>query len=186
MANSGFAYQYETSPRKLKPEYTNVKKKKQPVKKQVKTASKNKIAPKNTKTTKQKQEENRKQKILVAKTKFMIFVKSVLIFAILFFILFRNSQISEAFSKIQGLKSDITAIQKENDQLEINIQNSMNVNNIEQSAKELLGMQKLTQKQIIYINLPKKDYVEYRTEEVIVEQEKNFFENIVEKIKNIF
>ena len=100
--------------------------------------------------------------------------------------LIRNSQLSEAFSKIQDLKTQITSIEKENDQLEISIQNNSNINNIEQKARELLGMQKISPKQIVYINLPKKDYVEPKTEEVIIEEEKSFFDNLLEKIKNIF
>lgn len=107
-------------------------------------------------------------------------------FGIIFLILFKNSQINESFAKIQKLKSEITAIQKENDQIEINIQNSMNSNNLEQKAKDLLGMQKLTNKQIVYINIPKKDYVEYKAEEIIIEEEKSFFEKIVDKIKEFF
>lgn len=47
-------------------------------------------------------------------------------------------------------------------------------------------MQKISPKQIVYINLPKKDYVEPKTEEVIIEEEKSFFDNLLEKIKNIF
>ena len=62
----------------------------------------------------------------------------------------------------------------------------MNSNNLEQKAKELLGMQKLTNKQIVYISIPKKDYVEYKAEEIIMEEEKSFFENILEKIKGLF
>ena len=100
--------------------------------------------------------------------------------------LFRNSQISEQFSKIQKLKTEITSLQKENDQLEISIQNSLNLNNIEQAAKELLGMQRLTNKQTVYISIPKKDYVEHRAEEVIIEEEKGFFEGLVEKLKSLF
>ena len=104
----------------------------------------------------------------------------------MFFIIFRNSQISEAFSKIQTLKNQIATIEKENDQLEINIQNSVNLQTIEQAAKEKLGMQKLTSKQTVQINLPKKDYTEPRTEQVIIEQNQNWFDKIIEKIKNIF
>lgn len=107
-------------------------------------------------------------------------------FAIVFLILFRNSQISESFSKIQSLKSQITTAQKEKDQVEINIQNSMNSNNLEQKAKELLGMQKLTNKQIVYITIPKKDYVENKAEEIVIEEEKNIFESIIDKIKELF
>jgi len=42
----------------------------------------------------------------------------------------------------------------------------------------------LTNKQTIYIALPKKDYVESATEEVIKEEEKNWFEQIINKILN--
>ena len=62
----------------------------------------------------------------------------------------------------------------------------MNSNNIEKAAKELLGMQKLTNKQTVYINLPKKDYVERGAEEVKMGENKGFFGNIIEKICNIF
>ena len=175
MAGRNYSYQYETSPKKIKPEY-NVKSKNPQYKKKT-------IAKKNKKSTisKKKQEEIKKQKKALAKAKLGIFWKSVLLFVILFLVLFRNSQISESFSKIQSLKTEITAIQKENDQLEISIQNSLNINNIEKEAKELLGMQKLTNKQTVYINLPKKDYVEHRAEEVSIE-EKNIFKTIIDKI----
>lgn len=183
MNSRNYGYQYETSPRKIKPDYSVPKRKPTQTTKKASTITKNKTTVKNNR---KQQEEIKKQKKLVEKTKFMVFIKCVLLFAILFFILFRNSQINAAFSKIQDLKSQITTTEKENAQLEISIQNNSNINNIEQKARELLGMQKLSQKQIVYINLPKKDYVEPKTEEVIIEKEKGFFENLLNKIKNIF
>lgn len=189
MAGRGYEYQYDTNPRKIKPEYA--KNKKAPAKRKTSQTTGKKVSKKTEAGTKKKsatkkKEELKAQKILVAKTKFSIFIKCALLFAIVFFILFRNSQISESFSKIQSLKADITTSQKEKDQIEINIQNSMNSNNLEQKAKELLGMQKLTNKQIVYITIPKKDYVENKVEEVIIEEEKNFLENILDKIKELF
>ena len=47
-------------------------------------------------------------------------------------------------------------------------------------------MQKLTNKQTVYINLPKKDYVEYRAEEITIKEEKNIFKSIVSFFKNTF
>lgn len=193
MTVKGYEYQYDTNPRKLKPEYPRIKK--EPVKRKTsqtsrKTTSKKTGTTANTKkkTTakKSKKEEIKAQKVLATKTKVAIFVKCALLFAIIFLMLFRNSQISESFSKIQTLKTGITKIQKENDQIEINIQNSMNSNNLEQKAKDLLGMQKLTNKQIVYISIPKKDYVEYKAEEIVMEEEKGFLENIIDKIKGLF
>ena len=175
MAPRSYEYQYDTNPRKIKPEYE--KKKKMPSKSARKQAAKKRVN-----ANKSKKEELKAKKILATKTKFSIFVKCALLFAIVFLILFRNSQINESFTNIQKLKSEISAIQKENDQIEINIQNSMNTNNLEQNAKVLLGMQKLTNKQIVYINIPKKDYVEYKVEEIIIEEEKSFFEEKNEKV----
>ena len=62
----------------------------------------------------------------------------------------------------------------------------MNLSQIEALAKEKLGMQKLTSKQTVYIDLPKKDYVESGTEEIIVVEEQNTLKGIIEFIKNIF
>ena len=173
MANKTYEYQYETSPRKIDENYS---------KKTNKSKTKSKIKSKKVNPKSDLKSEKR----LKAKLNFFLVVKFVLLFAILFLILFRNSQISAKFAEIQGLKSELTTLRKENDQLEINIQNSLNLNNVELEAKERLGMQKLSSKQTVYINLPKKDYVEHRTEEVIIEEEKNWFENLIDKVKEMF
>ena len=83
---------------------------------------------------------------------------------------------------VQNLKKELSSLEKENEQLKVNIENSVNLNNIEQAAKEKLGMQKLTNKQAVYVSLPKKDYIETSTEEVKIEEDQNWFE----KILNIF
>lgn len=183
MPSRQYAYQYDTSPRKVKPDY-NMPRKNAPQY----NKPKKKNAQERTKVIakKSKAQNEKRQKIEIAKAKFGIVLKCIIMFAILFFIIFRNSQISESFSQIQSLKNQIAVIQKENDQLEINIQNSINLQNIEQAAKERLGMQKLTNKQTVQISLPKKDYTEPRIEEVIIEQEGNWFDKIIEKIKNMF
>lgn len=191
MSSRQYAYQYDTSPRKIKPDYSMPKKNaKQYNKAKVKTSN-NKANNKTNEAVTKSKKINAKSTIQntkkeIAKAKFFIFIKCLAIFGILFFIIFRNSKISESFSQIQGLKNQIAVIQKENDQLEINIQNSINLQNIEQAAKEKLGMQKLTNKQTVQISLPKKDYTEPRTEEVIIKQEEKWFDKIIEKIKNMF
>ena len=48
------------------------------------------------------------------------------------------------------------------------------------------AMEKRTNKQTVHITLSKKDYVEPRTEDVIIKEEKNFWESLIEKIQNIF
>ena len=68
--------------------------------------------------------------------------------------------------------------------MKVNIENSLNLKNIEKVAKEELGMQKLTNKQIVYVSLPKKDYVESPTEKIIVEKEQNWLEKLFSKFFN--
>ena len=159
-------YQYETSPRKLEP---SIQKNKQKSKiKVVKDLPRHEV--------KVSKEERKKQ------IKLTLWV--IGIFVILLTISYRNSQINEKFSKVQTLKRELSAVQKENEQLKVSIENSLNLNNVEKVAKEKLGMQKLTNKQTIYITLPKKDYVESASEEVIIEKDKNWFEQIIDKIFN--
>lgn len=110
----------------------------------------------------------------------------LLVFTMLFIIIYRNSMVNEAFSQLQGLKKQMTALQKENDQLEVNIQNSINLNNIETAAKEQLGMQKLTSLQTVYISLDKRDYIEPNIETVVIEEETNWLDNLKNKITELF
>lgn len=166
-------YQYETSPRKLKP-------REEPQRLPIK--------PKKSSTSKKKtkQEEVSKTKQLQAKTKVRAVIYLVVGFAILYAVGFRNSQISEAFSKKQSIEKQISQVKKENEQLEVSIQNSLNLTQVEALAKERLGMQKLSDRQTIYIDLPKKDYVEPGSEEVMIEESEGFFDSIINFIKNIF
>ena len=75
-------------------------------------------------------------------------------------------------------------MQKENEQLKVSIENSVNISNIEKVAKEELGMQKLSGKQTVYVTLPKKDYVESASEKVVIEKNKTWWEKVADKILN--
>ena len=119
-------YQYETSPRKLMPDYDR-----KPKKYPKKSTAKKKTASKSKKV-----KENKKQQV-----KAVIYVLSI--FAILFVISYRNSTIAEDFSKIKSLKADLAAIEKENEQLKVNIESNLNLKKIEETAIANLGMQKL-------------------------------------------
>lgn len=143
MAGNIYGYQYETSPRKLEPSYDYPKKNKKKNYTKVKKSN-NTVAKASNEQTK------RRVKIV-----FGIFC----VFTILLAMGYQRSLITESFNNKEQLKKDLGAIQKENEQLQVNIENNLNLNNIEKSAKELLGMQKLDNNQKVYINLPKKDYV---------------------------
>lgn len=166
-------YQYETSPRKLQPEYDP---RRNPYKQ--KKSSTQKIKKVN--------EQNKTKRKLKPKVKLVFYI--AVCFGILFAISYQNSLITENFNKKEDLKKNLSAIEKENEQLKVNIEKSLNLNNVEQSAKELLGMQKLDNSQKIYVSLPKKDYIETTTEGVIIEEETtSFLEKLIKNIiNNIF
>lgn len=164
-------YQYETSPRKLQPEYEPVK---------------NPYQKKKSSTQKMKKNSKQKQTKKQLKPKVKLVFGIVICFSILFAISYQNSLITESFNQKEELKKDLAAIEKENEQLKINIEKSLNLNKVEQSAKEMLGMQKLDNNQKMYISLPKQDYIEVPTEEIVVEEKSNFIQNIMEKIVDLF
>ena len=161
-------YQYGTSPRKLEPEYKK-EKKKQNIK-VVKDLPKQDVQ-----LSKEQKIKHRKATLLV-----------IVIFAILFTISYRNTQINEKFNEVQNLRTQLSSLQKENEQLQVTIENSLNLSNIEKQAKEKLGMQKLTNKQTVYVSLPKKDYIESATEKVEISDSdnENWFQKFVDMIFN--
>lgn len=164
-------YEYETSPRKLRPEFERETTYRVPqARKKANTqAQKKKIV--------KKAEQNDHSMVI----KYCAF--SVFIFLILLAFIYSDSKVDEAFSRIQTLKTEMSKLQKENDQLEIGIQNSLNLNNIEQAAKEMLGMQKLDNSQKVYISLPKKDYIEPVIEDVVKAEERSIWQKIINSLK---
>lgn len=159
-------YQYSTSPRKLEPEYRSQKRK-----------QKLRVV-----------EDLPRQEVKVSKEqkrkRIQLTITVIAIFGLLLTISYRNSQINEKFNEMQSLKKELSSLQKENEQLKLNIANGLNLANIEKLAKEKLGMQKLTNKQIVYVSLPKKDYVESASEKVVIKDQTNWFEKLVNKIFN--
>ena len=174
MAYRQVNYQYETSPRKVKPEYEQ---KRNPYTKKKKASTlKKKEQPIN--------EQNKKEKNLKAHIKTALYI--LVGFAILFAISYRNSLITASFDRKENLKSKLSTLQKENAQLEISIQSSLNLANIEKSASELLGMKKLDESQKVYVTLPKRDYVQPASEQVLVTEETSWYEKLINSIMEMF
>ena len=158
-------YQYETSPRKIQQYEKNDRKNK-------KIEVVKELPKKEIKVSKEQKRKHKNVTLLV-----------VVAFATLLTISYRNTQINEEFTEMQNKKAELASLQKENEQLQVTIENSLNLSNIEKQAKEKLGMQKLTNKQTVYVNLTKKDYVESATEKVEINYDnKNWFEKTVDKI----
>lgn len=161
-------YQYGTSPRKLEPDYTRKTKQKRRPLKVVEDLPRQQI-----KVSKEQRKRQMRTTVTV-----------VGLFLLLLTISCRNSQIDRQFDQIQDQKKQLTALQKENEQLKVSIENSINISNIEKVAKEELGMQKLSSKQTVYITLPKKDYVETAAEKVVINDNQSWWQKLVDKILN--
>lgn len=166
MANFRYgSYQYETSPRKLEPEYETIK---------------NPYSKKRSSTVRKKQQKSQQKKHLKTNIKTVVYI--LLIFSGLFVISYRNSKINESFNENEKIKSQLAAIEKENEQLRVNLENSLNLSNIEKLAEEKLGMQKLDSSQKVYVSLDKKDYVEPASEKVIINETSNWIQKILNAI----
>ena len=163
-------YQYGTSPRKIEPDY-NKRSKQVPKKRQLKVVED--LPRQQIQVTK----EQRKRQLKMTFTVVGLFLLLLTISCI-------NSQIDKQFNQMQEQKKQLASLQKENEQLKVSIENSVNISNIEKVAKEELGMQKLSSKQTVYVTLPKKDYVESASEKVVIEESKNWWEELTDKIFN--
>mgnify|MGYP000092106715 FL=1 len=160
-------YQYDTNPRKIQTEEQMPRKNKTRKKSGLKVVK-----------------EMPKQQVEVSKEQKRKHVKltmfAILAFTVLLAISYQNSQITVKFNEMQDQKKKLATIEKENEQLEINIENNLNIKNIEKEAKEKLGMEKLTNKQTVYVTLPKKDYVESASEKVVLKENKTWLQKMAD------
>ena len=163
-------YEYGTSPRKYEnPYYVQNRRKK------------NNNTPK-----KAEKKMTAAEKRAILKNKVQIIGIIIAVFVAILLICYRNSQIDVAFKNNEELKSKVMAVEKENDQMKVDIENSLNLYNVEQQAKEQLGMQQLSNKQTVYVNLPKKDYIQPASESVKIEENQNIFQKAFNLLKTIF
>ncbi len=167
MAYAYNRYQYETSPRKLKPEYETIQRK----------------YPK--KSTARKPNKKAKAKASkINKAKVILYV--AIGFVTLFVISYRYAIIDKKYSNLKGLEDDLGVIKKETAQLEANIESSLNLTTIKEEAESKLGMKKMSPEQIVYVALPKNDYVETSSEEINDENSNtNWIMSIIDKIMDI-
>ena len=98
---------------------------------------------------------------------------------------YRYSLINEKYNQKENIKSQVSAVQKENEQLKVSIENSLNLNSVEKAAEEKLGMQKLDNSQKIYLNLQKKDYVEPASEKVVMEDNSSWFQKLIKTLTEV-
>lgn len=229
MVNRFYGYQYDTNPRKLSPENTQIRNRysrngEQNAKKQeatVSSARKRKtfiqddedetylFERKNNKKLateieesignkkKNSNDEYKKNNINESvkpakktknniKPKLKVIIFLIAGFSVLFAVSYQNSLINESFNKKEQYKKEAEALSKTNQQMAVNIENNLNLNNVEQVAKDRLGMQKLNNNQKVYVNLPKVDYVAPAAEQIIIEEDTNIFTKIINGVSKAF
>lgn len=186
---ASYGYQYGTSPRKLEPDVRSPKKSTKKVTSNNKKTNKSSKASNTKKTkpvkkTKKQQDKIKAKELKLAKTNFAILMLVAL--GSILLLMYRNVKIRESYAGVQELSKSVSAIEKENSQISIQLQNNLNLNNIEEIAASTLGMQKLSSKQIIYVNLDTKDYTEITQKSIVKEEKVGFFERIINKIVDFF
>ncbi len=171
-------YQFETSPKKLQPEYDteDIEQKKKTKKAANKKVDSKKIIRENAIKGITKTELNKKAKLVC----YIVFG-----FTVLFTISYRNSIINEKFNQKESLKMELAEIQKVNEQLQVSVENELNLTSVEKLAKEKLGMSKLNNTQKIYVSLPKKEYVETKAESLLEEEKEDIFKTIINKFTKL-
>lgn len=168
MANRNYGYQYETSPRKLEPEYkkTTVKKKKPIQKKSNQSIKKN-----NATNVKNKAKTKKKYKMSF---EIKFFINSMLFFSIVFAIIACQALVEQRYKERESLK-------KEYNQMLADSKLGTDLNDDVRILASEYGMQT---KSATLIDLGTSDYIESATNKVKVEE--NVFEKIVSWIKSKF
>ena len=178
---ASYGYQYGTSPRKLEPEVRTPKKtmKKPAASKKTKKTKTTKAA-----TSKKQKDKVKAKELRMAKTNFAVLM--IVFLGCILLLMYRNVKIRESYAGVQALTKDISSLEKENGQLSVQIQNGLNLNNIEGMAASSLGMQKLSSKQTVYINLDTKGYTEISQKSLTKEKKTSLLKKIIDMVVDFF
>lgn len=161
MASRGYGYQYETSPRKLEPEYKKVKK--EPVSKKNVNKNIKKVA---------KSKSKKKFKISF-EAKF--FMHSMMAFGLIFAMIACQALVNQRYKEKEGLKQEYNELMAQSNLA------SVGNEDIRVVASDY-GMQT---KSATLINLDTTDYIESSVP-VVEAEELSLFEQIINYLKEIF
>ena len=177
-------YMYETTPKKLDYKSPKSKRDSKSRNNSSKTVPKRPTQTKATIRGKAEVATNAGQETTKKMSKPKAIVYLVIAFSLLFMIGYRNTIIDQNFAQLQKSKNELVLLEKQNQQAKIQIENSLNLENIEKIASEKLGMRKLSASQKIYLTLPKRDYIEPASEKVVIEDD-TWFTQVVKMLRNL-
>lgn len=103
-------------------------------------------------------EKKRLQKLKVARRKLALYM--AIVFVALFAILFRYVQIYDLHSEVASQTEKLETVRMENEQTKLTIENMTDKAKIQEYAETQLGLQKMTDTQVVYLNPQKGNYME--------------------------
>lgn len=171
---------YATSPRKIDDEFYEEEIVEEPIVKR-KSIDKTLKSKKNVSDAKKEQAKAK----LESKKNVKIIFEVCIFFAIFATIGYRVCLINSSLKEKEALKAQLAEIKKQNEQLEVSIEQQMNLNTIEQEAKEKLGMRKLDNNQKVYVNLNKEDFTESLVESQSANTEESWWSKLLRDLFNI-
>lgn len=166
MANRGYGYQYETSPRKIEQEYKRTKVHKKTIQK--------KNDPTNQKQGKKKLKNKTKKKFKLSfEAKF--FINSMLFFSMIFAIIACQALVKQRYKEKENLKQEYN---------ELLASSNMN-KDLNDDVRVLASEYGMQTKSATLIDLGTSDYIEPSTNDEVIE-EGGVFNRIINWIKEIF
>ncbi len=100
----------------------------------------------------------KQKKRLAARRKLAMYM--AVVFAILFVLLLRYVRIYDLHSEVAGQSKSLETIRMENQQTELTIENMTDKAKIQEYAETKLGLRKMTDAQIIYLNPQRENHME--------------------------
>ncbi len=104
-----------------------------------------------------------------------VFLIALSVFSICFFVISGKVETSKMYREISSANKNLESVQSENVRLQSELESKMTLKNVEEYAEEVLGLQKLNNSQIMYVETQTDDVVE------IPEDESNIFVIVKEK-----
>ena len=83
-----------------------------------------------------------------------------IVLATVFMLIYNQVAITEVANKITGINKEFAALQSDQTRIEMQIENKMSIKKIEEYATEQLGLVKLENHQIKYVDITKEDKIE--------------------------
>ncbi len=167
MASKNYGYQYETSPRKIEPEY------------KTKTTNKKKTnnGKKNNKKVVQKKKNNIKnRKKFKMSFEFKFCINSLLIFSLLFSVIALQASVEQKYKEKEGLKQKYSELLASKNLL----------GNSEEDVRIMASQYGMQTKSATLVDLGTSDYIESSVDKVEIDNNSNVLDAIVNFFKNIF